>query len=94
MSLEAARAAWLCPVDFRLPWARSPMRGKEGFALLAETPEGRVPNPRVLGSNDGRSLTITEGNNEKKSKILYLLSSQVLADELEEMVSLVVRKYA
>lgn len=74
MSLEAARAVWLFPVDFHLPWARSPMRGKEGLALLAETPEGRVPNPRVLGSNDGGSLTMTEGNDEKKSKRNIILT--------------------
>lgn len=95
VGLEAARAIWLFPMDFRFSWVRSPMRGKEGFALLAETPERRVPNPRVLSSNDGRSLTITKGNDEKKAKeILHLLSSQVLADGLEEMVSLAVRKYA
>lgn len=57
VSLGAARAVRICPVDFRLPWARSPMRGKEGFALLAETSEGQVPDPRVLGSYDGGILT-------------------------------------
>lgn len=50
------------------------MRGKEGFALLAETPEGRVLNPRVLGSNDGGGLTMTEGNDEEKSKRNIILT--------------------
>ena len=53
------------------------MRGKEGFALLAETPEGRVLNPRVLGSNDGGSLTMTEGNDEKKKQKKYYTYSVV-----------------
>lgn len=51
------------------------MRGREGFALLVETPEARVPNPRVFGGNgNGGSLARTEENNEQKAKEMFILT--------------------